>query len=129
MKKCVSAGISLLSFLILTSCGITASPPEKVYEEFRKACSENDLASAERHVTQTGIQDSKFYGVCETLLPDGINKIMGFTVFTFKDMSPSIEITGDTAYLSWFTDNKEVVMTMYKDKQWKIQTTMIYDRP
>jgi hypothetical protein len=115
-------------FVALIGCRVFQKSPESVYSTFKEACDTDDIATAESLVTQEGIDESKDYTVC-ILMPDGIARVSGTNQFQLEDPEPEVKVSGNTAYLTWWTATHRIEMTIYnKDGNWKIRTTMIYDR-
>ncbi len=117
----------ILVLLSLSSCGLASQSPEAVYEEFKRSCDSGDIATAKSLATEDALQENKTYGIC-ILMPDGMDRVLGTSIYEFDIEEPETEIKGNTAYLTWRTINDhEVQMVMYKiDGRWKVQRSIIF---
>lgn len=119
---------SLIILAGLSSCSLESGSPEAAYQRFKSACDRGDTATAESYATDDAILANREYGIC-ILTHDGLGRsITGTSWFTFTSEDPEVQVSGNTAYLTWWTDTgKEVRVTMYKiGSSWKIKETLIF---
>ena len=122
------ASLTVLSLFLATSCSALATSPEDVYNRFWTACNEGDTATAESLATEAAVDSGQPYGVC-IHTHDGFARFNAGFGFDFENEEPQVDISGDTAYLSWQTTvGKTIRITLYKsDGAWKIQEGRIFD--
>jgi hypothetical protein len=132
--------ITIALLLSVTSCSLL-STPESVYKEFASACESGDLASAKTLLTENATNNLKAnefgFDACTLYMPDTFERALvivgggGEQRWYAKDIEPQVEITGNTAYLSWQAPvpdyNNIIKITMYKtDGKWKIESTLLF---
>lgn len=116
--------IGMLAFFLI-GCQSVQQGPEDAYMRFWEACNSGDMATAESLVTEDAKDKLENIDVC-IYTHDAYNRFTesaGTEFFQeFTSNSPTVELTGNTAYLRWIdTEGSDTSVIMYKiDGQWKV---------
>jgi hypothetical protein len=117
----VFAAVSIGKRFRASAGSLLGKSPEGVYNAFKDACEKGDVATAESYVTKEALDENRESGACG-LLP------IAWYGATIPNPKPKVEVSGNTAYLSWWMDyaknRMKIQMTMYKSgNTWKIRQT------
>jgi hypothetical protein len=107
-------------FSIFSEASPITKSPEDVYQDFADACYSGDIATASSWVTEQALQENE--GEACALIPD-----FGLAITEIDDSEPEVEISGNTAYLTWSWEGWKIQMTLFKNNNtWKIHRTLYY---